>query len=83
LSTVKKSGKIIHKGFLVDDRAEFINGKSKKIRLMLDHSVLEVLAQDGLVAISSLRFPMANEEEFQLFSDGKETIIKQLTIWGL
>jgi sucrose-6-phosphate hydrolase SacC (GH32 family) len=78
----KKSGKIIHKGFLVDDRAEFINGKSKKIRLLLDHSILEVLAQDGLVAISALRFPIASEEKFQLFSDGKETIIKQLTIWG-
>ena len=79
----KKSGKIIHKGFLVDDRVEFINGKSKKIRLLLDHSILEVLAQDGLVAISALRFPLASEEEFQLFSDGKETIIKQITIWGL
>jgi hypothetical protein len=50
---------------------------------LLDHSILEVLAQDGLVAISALRFPLASEEEFQLFSDGKETIIKQITIWGL
>jgi sucrose-6-phosphate hydrolase SacC (GH32 family) len=57
--------------------------KVKKIRLLLDHSILEVLAQDGLVAISALRFPLAKEEEFKIFSDGKETIIKQITIWGL
>jgi sucrose-6-phosphate hydrolase SacC (GH32 family) len=79
----KKSGKIIHKGFLFDDRAEFIKGKGSKMRLLLDHSILEVLAQDGLVAISALRFPLAKEEEFKIFSDGKETIIKQIAIWGL
>jgi len=78
-----KSGKIIHKGFLIVDRAEFIPGKRKKIRLLLDHSVLEVLAQDGLIAISSLRFPIASEEELQLFSGNKATIIKQISIWKL
>ena len=79
----KKSGKIIHPGFLLDDRADFIKGKGKKIRLFLDHSVLEVLAQDGLVAISSLRFPLERDEEFLLFSGNKETIIKQMSIWSL
>ena len=79
----KKSGKIIHKGFLLEDRADLIKGKGKKIRLLLDHSILEVLAQDGLVAISSLRFPIAREEEFWLFSINKETIIKQILILGL
>jgi levanase/fructan beta-fructosidase len=79
----KKSGKIIHPGFLLEDRVKFIKGRGKKIRLLLDHSVLEVLAQDGLIAISNLRFPLANVEEFQLYSDDKETIIKQLTIWAL
>jgi sucrose-6-phosphate hydrolase SacC (GH32 family) len=79
----KKSGKIIHPGFLLDDRADFIKGKGKKVRLFLDHSILEVLAQDGLVAISSLRFPLERDEEFLLFSGNKETIIKQISIWSL
>jgi len=79
----KLSGKIIHKAFMVDDRADFFSSKSKKFQLFLDHSVLEVLAQDGLVAISSLRFPNAKNEVFQLFSDSQETIIKQISIWGL
>jgi len=42
-----------------------------------------VLAQDGLVAISSLRFPLERDEEFLLFSGNKETIIKQISIWSL
>ena len=79
----KKSGKIIHPGFLLDDRADFIKDKGKKVRLFLDHSVLEVLAQDGLVAISSLRFHLERDEEFLLFSGNKETIIKQISIWSL
>jgi sucrose-6-phosphate hydrolase SacC (GH32 family) len=79
----KKSGKIIHNGFLMEDRAEFIPGKRKKIQLLLDRSVLEVLAQDGLVAISALRFPIAKEEIFQLFSITKETIFKEISIWVL
>jgi sucrose-6-phosphate hydrolase SacC (GH32 family) len=79
----KKSGKIIHKGFLMEDRADFIPGREKKIQLFLDHSVLEVLAQNGLVAISSLRFPLAIDEVFQLFSESNQTNVKQISIWSL
>lgn len=79
----KKSGEIIHKAFMSEDRADFISGKSKRIQLFLDHSVLEVLAQNGLVAITSLRFPIAKSEVFQLFSEGAETIVKQIKIWRL
>jgi sucrose-6-phosphate hydrolase SacC (GH32 family) len=48
--------------------------------LVVDRSTLELLAQDGVVAISSLRFPNKNES-VRLISLGGELRIKELRIW--
>jgi sucrose-6-phosphate hydrolase SacC (GH32 family) len=55
----------------------------KNIRIFVDHSLIEVLAQDGTVAISSLRFPLGIKENVELFSEGGVTEIKQIRIWEL
>jgi hypothetical protein len=41
------------------------------------------LAQDGTVAISSLRFPLGLKENVEFFSEAGVTEIKQIRIWEL
>jgi sucrose-6-phosphate hydrolase SacC (GH32 family) len=50
------------------------------MQLVVDRSTIELLAQDGLVAISSLRFPK-KKETVRLVSLGGELRIKELRIW--
>jgi len=47
---------------------------------VVDRSTLELLAQDGVVAISSLRFPK-KKESVRLVSLGGELRVKELRIW--
>jgi sucrose-6-phosphate hydrolase SacC (GH32 family) len=50
------------------------------MQLVVDRSALELLAQDGVVAISSLRFP-TKKESVRLVSSGGELRVKELRIW--
>jgi len=74
------SGQIPAPGFDMIQSAPFIPGEDKVMQLVVDHSTLELLAQDGLVAISSLRFPK-KKETVRLVSLGGELRIKELRIW--
>jgi fructan beta-fructosidase len=78
-----QSGKDLGNGFISNDKAPSIGGMQKNIRIFVDHSLIEVLAQDGTVAISSLRFPLGIKENVELFSEGGVTEIKQIRIWEL
>jgi sucrose-6-phosphate hydrolase SacC (GH32 family) len=60
--------------------APFIPGEDKVMQLVVDRSTVELLAQDGVVAISSLRFPK-KKESVRLVSLGGELRVKELRIW--
>jgi sucrose-6-phosphate hydrolase SacC (GH32 family) len=62
--------------------APFMKGEDKVLQLVVDHSTLELLAQEGTVAISSLRFP-TKKESVRLVSSGGELKIKELRIWEI
>jgi sucrose-6-phosphate hydrolase SacC (GH32 family) len=74
------SGQIPAPGFDMIQSAPFIPGEDKVMQLVVDRSTLELLAQDGVVAISSLRFPK-KKESVRLVSSGGELRIKELRIW--
>jgi len=74
------SGQIPAPGFDMIQSAPFIPGEDKMMQLVVDRSTLELLAQEGVVAISSLRFPK-KKESVRLVSLGGELRIKELRIW--
>ena len=76
------SGQIPAPGFDMIQSAPFISGGDKVLQLVVDRSTLELLAQDGTVAISSLRFP-TKKESVRLVSMGGELRIKELRIWEI
>jgi sucrose-6-phosphate hydrolase SacC (GH32 family) len=76
------SGVIPAPGFDMIQSAPFIPGGDKVFQLVVDRSTLELLAQDGTVAISSLRFP-TKKESVRLVSLGGELRIKELRIWEI
>jgi sucrose-6-phosphate hydrolase SacC (GH32 family) len=74
------SGVVPAPGFDMIQSAPFIPGEDKVMQLVVDRSTVELLAQDGVVAISSLRFPK-KKESVRLVSLGGELRIKELRIW--
>jgi sucrose-6-phosphate hydrolase SacC (GH32 family) len=78
-----KSGLDLGNGFYSNDKAIAISGLQKNIRIFVDKSLIEVLAQDGTISITSLRFPKELTEEVEFFSNNGETEIKQMRIWEL
>jgi sucrose-6-phosphate hydrolase SacC (GH32 family) len=76
------SGQIPAPGFDMIQSAPFIPGGDKVMQLVVDRSTLELLAQDGTVAISSLRFP-TKKESVRLVSLSGELRIKELRIWEI
>ncbi len=78
-----KSGKIISTAFEGLQEANALIGKAKNFKLLIDRSTVELLAQDGTVSISSLRFPISLEEQVNFVSEGGATSIGQLKIWEL
>ena len=76
------SGQIPAPGFDMIQSAPFISGGDKVLQLVVDRSTLELLAQDGTVAISSLRFP-TKKESVGLVSMGGELRIKELRNWEI
>ena len=75
-----ESGAIIAPTFSGIQKAPAMLGLPKNIKIIIDRSTVEILAQDGTVAISALRFPLASEEDVFLFSEGGATQFKQLKI---
>lgn len=78
-----QSGLIISSDFKGMQEATAVLGQSKNLKVIIDHSTIELLAQDGTVAISSLRFPLSTEEDIYLVSEGGATDFRQLKIWEL
>lgn len=77
------SGKIISPSFEGIQEAAAIIGQPKNFKLVIDRSTVELLAQDGTVAISSLRFPLSAQENVFLVSEGGATDFRQIKIWEL
>jgi fructan beta-fructosidase len=76
------SGVVPAPGFDMIQSAPLMKGEEKVLQLVVDRSTLELLAQDGTVAISSLRFP-TKKESVRLVSLGGELRIKELRIWEI
>lgn len=78
----RNSGKIIDPNFPSLDGA-FIGKGVRQILVLVDRSTVEVLAQNGTISISSLRFPLDSSENLYLYSKGGKTLISELKIWDL
>ncbi len=78
-----QSGNIISNDFKGIQEVSAHVGKAKNFKLIIDRSTIELLAQDGTIAISSLRFPLASEEDVLIVSEGGATDFSQLKIWEL
>jgi fructan beta-fructosidase len=78
-----QSGIDLGNNFISSDKAPAIGGMQKNIRIFVDKSLIEVLAQEGTAAISSLRFPKGNSENVEFFTDNGKTEIRQIRIWEL
>jgi len=77
------SGKIISDFFDGLQVAPAIDGMPKNFKVVIDRSTVELLAQNGTVAISALRFPQDIEENVYLISEGGNTQIQQIKIWEI
>jgi fructan beta-fructosidase len=78
-----KSGLDLGNNFISNEKAPSIGGMQKNIRIFVDRALIEVLAQEGTTAISSLRFPQGDSETVEFFTENGETEIKQIRIWEL
>jgi fructan beta-fructosidase len=54
-----------------------------KLNILVDKSVVEVFANDGLTTISDLVFPLENEGSIQLFSKEGKANFKSVKIWRM
>ena len=79
----KQSGQILGAGFDQISEATWIGDRSRKVQILVDHSLVEMLAADGTVAISSLRFPRAKSEKLSIVSTSGPLKIRGLKVWKL
>lgn len=77
------SGKNIHEDFLSNEGAYLNSHGLREITILVDHSMVEILAQNGTIALSSLRFPLEENENIYLYSKGGQTKIDLLQLWDL
>lgn len=78
-----KSGKILGAGFEAISEASWLPDRSRMIQLLVDHSVVELLAADGTVAISTLRFPQSKSEKLAISSSSGKLTIPGIKVWKL
>ncbi|MFC0773011.1 glycoside hydrolase family 32 protein [Terrimonas alba] len=80
-----KSGNVnFHPKFSSVEQADvsLVGGKIK-LNILVDKSVIEVFANDGLVTISDLVFPLEKEGGIQLFSEGGKANFQSVKIWRM
>mgnify|MGYP001163331391 FL=1 len=58
-------------------------GEKLNLQILLDHSVIEVFAQEGMVALTQQVFPTNQELEMHLFSDGGSTMAHRIQAWPM
>jgi sucrose-6-phosphate hydrolase SacC (GH32 family) len=78
-----QSGMILGAGFGQITEAAWLSDRSKKIQILVDHSIVEILAADGTVALSSLRFPQSKTERLTLDSNSGSVKIRGIKVWKL
>ncbi len=78
-----QSGKMLGAGFGNRMEANWLPDRSRKIQILVDHSIVEILAADGTVAMSALRFPNANAEKLAISSIAGSIKIHTMKVWKL
>jgi fructan beta-fructosidase len=79
-----KSGMIIHKDFPSVEIADMkMQGKTVKMKILVDKNSVEVFGNDGRITISDLIFPEENANIFSLFTNGGKVKVKLLKISDL
>ena len=80
-----KSGNVnFHPKFASVEKADLpLQDGVIKLNILVDRSVVEVFAYDGLVTISDLVFPLEKEGGIQLFSEGGKANFKSVKIWAM
>ena len=80
----RKSGKIIQPNFPSVEVADMkMQGKTVKMKILVDKTSVEVFGNDGRVTISDLIFPDKEANIFSLFTEGGKVKIKFLKISDL
>ena len=79
-----KSGKIIQPNFASVELADMkMQGKTVKMKILVDKTSVEVFGNDGRVTISDLIFPDKGANIFSLFTNGGKVKVKFLKISDL
>jgi sucrose-6-phosphate hydrolase SacC (GH32 family) len=80
----RKSGKIIQENFASVEIADMkMQGKTVKMKILVDKTSVEVFGNDGRVTISDLIFPEEQSSLFSLFTNGGKVKVKSLKISDL
>lgn len=78
-----QSGKILGNGFAQISEATWLPDRSRKIQILVDRSIIEILAADGTVAMSTLRFPESKSEKLSITSTSGPVNIPGIKVWKL
>ncbi len=71
-------------GFALAYEAEVTLEKGRlKLQLFVDHSSVEVFANDGVAVLTGRVFPDAESDGLELYAIGGEAQLHSLTVWPL
>jgi sucrose-6-phosphate hydrolase SacC (GH32 family) len=80
----RKSGQIIKENFPSIEKASLkFEDKTLKLKVLVDKSSVEVFANDGQIAMTSLIYPDEKANIFSLFTNGGKVKVKYLKITDL
>lgn len=81
----RESGKIdFHERFAsVESVAIAENNREVKLRILVDHNIVEVFANDGRHVITDLVFPGSENVTAEFFSSGSAAQFKDISIWRM
>jgi fructan beta-fructosidase len=54
-----------------------------KLRILLDHMLLEVFADKGQRVFTETVFPSSGSDRLQVFAEGGRAAVKDLTVWQM
>jgi beta-fructofuranosidase len=58
-------------------------GKTLALRIFVDRSSIEVFANEGQATMTSRIYPTESRLGIELFTEGGDVIVKELTYWNL
>ncbi|MFW5706483.1 MAG: GH32 C-terminal domain-containing protein [Bacteroidota bacterium] len=53
------------------------------LHILVDHSSVEIFANDGKVVFSNQIFPDSSGNELEIFAEGDDVLVKELSVWEM